>query len=108
MTAFDQMLIDLYANSDMGVDVIYTPAGGAGRPLRALLSAPHVEIGPFMAKGKGTALRLDFRIAEVPEMAADDLIEIVSGQFAGELYALQSVKADDDRLNWKTTLKVRA
>jgi hypothetical protein len=67
-----------------------------------------VEIGGFTAKAKGSPLRLDFRIAEVPEMAADDLIEILSGPYAGGLYAVQAFKADDSRLNWTAVLKVRA
>jgi transcription antitermination factor NusG len=106
MTAFDTAMIDLYANTDMGVDVTYTPAGGSSRTVRAIQSAPDVEIGGgFVAKAKGSPLRFDFRIAEVPEMAEGDQVEVVSGAFAGGAYVIQSCMADDSRLNWKATLR---
>jgi hypothetical protein len=106
VTAFDAMLIDLYADPNMGVDVVYTPAGGLGRSARALPSAPDVEVGGFVAKAKGSPLHFDFRIAEVPEMKAGDAVEVVTGPYAGGHYKIQTVMADDSRLNWKTALKV--
>lgn len=109
MTAFDDAMIDLYADSNMGVDVVYTPAVGSARTVRALQSAPDVEIGGgFIAKAKGSPLRFDFRIAEVPEMAEGDTIEVISGAYAAGLYSVQTKMADDSRLNWKVTLKVQA
>ena len=35
MSAFDDAMIDLYADPNMGVDVAYTPAGGSARTVRA-------------------------------------------------------------------------
>ena len=106
MTAFDDAMIDLYADPNMGVDVVYTPAGGSGRPVRALPSAPDVEIGGFVAKAKGSPLRFDFRIADVSEMKAGDGVEVVTGPYAGGHYVIQTVMADDSRLNFTAALKV--
>jgi hypothetical protein len=108
MTAFDDAMIDLYADPNMGVDVVYTPASGSGRAVRALRSAPDVEIGgPFTARAKGSPLHFDFRIGEVPEMAEGDQVEVVAGELAGT-YFIQSAMADDSRLNWKATLRKAA
>jgi len=106
VNAFDAAMIDLYADPNMGVDVVYTPAGGSGRPVRALPSAPDVEIGGFAAKAKGSPLRFDFRIAEVAEMKAGDGVEVVTGPYAGGHYVIQTVMADRSRLNFTAELKV--
>jgi hypothetical protein len=105
MTAFDTMIDDLYADPNMGIDVLYTPAGGLARSVRALQSAPDIAIGVFDTKAKGSALHLEFRISEAPEMKQGDSVSILGGSMAGG-YRIATSDADDSRLYWKTALRV--
>jgi hypothetical protein len=111
MTAFDDMAEDLFADPNLAADVVYVPAGGVARTVRAMASAPDIEVGPFETKAKGSPMRLDFRIGEAPEMKSGDTVTIsdtsgaLGAGMAGD-YRIASCEADDSRLFWKTTLRV--
>lgn len=105
MTAFDDMLDDLFADPNMASDAAYTPAGGELRTIRVIQSAPDVQLGEFVTKAKATPLRVDIRVSDAPELAAGDAIEIQSGDLAGS-YVVSSCDREAQRNCWRAALKV--
>lgn len=109
MSVFDDLVDEIFGNTDMAFDALYTPSGGSARSVRAMLSAPDQPIGGFETRSRGTALRLEFRRSEVPELAEDDTVDLVAGDnVPGDLIGVYTVKApeaDDSRRVWKFSLR---
>ncbi len=101
MTAFAEALDALFADANLGRDVVYTADGGAPVQVRAILRRPDDITGFGEARLWSETTRLDLRIAEVPAPRPGDRIEI-----DGEAFLIQGEPVrDPERLVWTVDLR---
>ncbi len=103
MTAFAAALDALFADPNLSVAAIWHPGGtGPGQPLRVVRLSPD-RIASFGESRFVTgAVHFEIRVAEAPELARGDVIEI-----AGEAFEIiGEPMRDRERLLW--TAEARA
>jgi hypothetical protein len=101
MTAFATAMQVLFADQNIGRDVIYIAEGGAPTLVRAILRRPDDVTGFGEARLWSETTRLDLRVAEVPDPRPGDRIEI-----DGEAFLIQGEPIRDrERLVWTVDLR---
>ncbi|MGE5770238.1 MAG: hypothetical protein ACM32G_08120 [Betaproteobacteria bacterium] len=97
MTAFAAAVTALFADPNLGVDVIYRTGGaGPGTIIRAIIRQPD-RIGTYGETRIATAtLMIDVRVSEVAAPAEGDTLEM-----NGTIYVIQGEPIRDaERLIW--------
>jgi len=99
---FDTALSTLLA-SQLGVDVVYTPAGGSPLAIRAAFAEPDVQIPIGQARAKDRKRVLVVRAADVAEPKTGDTAEVPAGS-GNVLRVIDADVRDPMRLSWSVTL----
>ena len=80
--AFENALAVLFADPNIGVEVIYTSDGGAPVVVRAVVRRPDEVISFGDARLWSETTRVDLRVVEVPNPRPGDRIEIGGGRLS--------------------------
>ena len=101
MTAFATAMEVLFADQNIGRDVIYIADGGEPSLVRAILRRPDDVTGFGDARLWSETTRLDLRVAEVSNPRPGDRIEI-----DGEAFLIQGEPIRDrEQLVWTVDLR---
>ena len=102
MTAVAAAVDALFADPNIAIDGIYTPAGGAPRTVRVIARRPDQIIGLGETRIHTATAVFDVRVSEVPAPAAGDALVIpASGPGTGETVVVQGEpRRDRERLVW--------
>jgi hypothetical protein len=96
MTAFDAAIDDLFADANLAVTVLYEPAGGEARPVRALVRRPDRDIEFSDITVQTSTAVFEIRRHDVPAPLAGDIIV-----HDGDSFVVQGEpRLDDERLIW--------
>lgn len=104
MTVFAAVLVQLFADPNIGVDAVWRPGGGGpGIPLRVVRRSPDDELQFGGSTMIAETNRVDAIIADCPDLRSGDVFEI-----EGEDFAVQGQPVRDrDRLLWQIELRPR-
>jgi hypothetical protein len=111
MTAFRQMIDDLYADANLAVAGRYYPADGAPPfDIRVMKAEADTAVEGFAARAVVAGLRLKVRQSEVPAPKSGDTISRIETVGGPELlYDIQGrPEADSERLEWTLAVTERA
>lgn len=96
MTAFDAAIDDLFADANLAVTVLYQPAGGEARPVRALVRRPDRDIEFSDITVQTSTAVFEIRRHDVPAPLAGDIIV-----HDGDSFVVQGEpRLDAERLIW--------
>jgi hypothetical protein len=101
MTAFRQMIDDLYA-SELAIDGLYAPVSGAPAfGVRVMKHEPDAAIDGFAARAVIKGISLAVRQSQVPAPAAGDILTTLddAGTPISD-FRVDAREADDQRLEW--------
>lgn len=91
----------LFRDRNLAADVLYRAHGvGAGVTLRAILSQPDVSSDWQAARLRAESTMVDFLVADLPSVCADDVFVVDGVAMALEGEPLR----DDHRLTWRLQL----
>ena len=97
MTAFVSAINALFADSNLAVDAVYTPAGGDPLTVRVVARRPDEITGFGDTRVHAAIAIFDVRVAEVAAPAAGDTLAI-----GGDTYLVQGEPVKDrDGLIWR-------
>lgn len=100
MSAFQQMIDDLYA-SELARAGRYYPAAGLPYDIRTMKHEPDTAIDGFAARAVVQGLRLAVRQSQVANpKEGDTLTRIETAGGPEQLYDVLAFEADDERLEW--------
>lgn len=102
MTVFEDLFGDLYADADLAVDGVYTPAAAPGSPfaVRVMRARPQEAIGGFGGRVVAEAVQLSVRRAQVAQPAVGDLIAV-----GAETFKVMSWSIDGERIEWRLAVE---
>ena len=101
MNAFAAAIEMLFADPNIGVEVIYTSDGGAPVVVRAVVRRPDEVTSFGDARLWSETTRVDLRVTEVPQPRPGDRVEI-----EGEAFLIQGEPIRDrERLVWTVDLR---
>lgn len=100
MSAIDLAIAAVFADPNIGMDVVYRAGGVGSAVIRAVERAPDEDKGFYDARVKINGIRLDVQVADVAQPTTADLVDIGT-----KTYKVGEFKAESRRLIWRLTLK---
>jgi hypothetical protein len=97
MTAFAAAIDDLFADTNLTVDAVYTPAGGDPLVVRVIARRPDEIAGFGDTRIHAATAVFEVRVSEVPAPEEDDTLEV-----DGKSHVVQGAPVRDrDGLVWR-------